>query len=73
MLLNIERAMPLRDQMNQGKPSLLLDLLNLNLAIKLGSKLPFLLWVSSLLMLTKMWTVLLPPVLSMHLPMIPLV
>ena len=65
--------MPLRDQMNQGKPSLLLDLLNLNLAIKLGSKLPFLLWVSSLLMLTKMWTVLLPPVLSMHLPMIPLV
>lgn len=65
--------MPLRDQMNQGKLSLLLDLLNLNLAIKLGPKLPFLLWVSSFLMLTKMWIVLLPSVLSMHLPMIPLV
>jgi hypothetical protein len=69
----LERTMPLRDQMNQGKPSLLLDLLNLNLAIKLGYELPFLLWVSSLLMLTQMWTVPLPPVLSMHLPMIPLV
>jgi len=42
MLLNIERAMLLRDQMNQGKPSLLLDLLNLNLAINLGYSLPFL-------------------------------